>query len=107
MAEKLCFLNEWDHFAVPISALESALKHRQLETVAFYLKTKGKAFTITVTEHETAMANRLVSPQSPPATFSFKQLISTKESQTADLAEQIKAVMDLLMNTIAASSKRK
>ena len=42
MAEKLCYMNDWDHFAVPISALEAALKHGQLDTVAFYLKTKGK-----------------------------------------------------------------
>jgi spatacsin len=45
MAEKLCYLNDWDHFAVPISALEAALKHGQLDTVAFYLKTKGKGTT--------------------------------------------------------------
>lgn len=42
MAEKLCHINNWDHFAVPISALEAALKHEQLDTVAFYLKTKGR-----------------------------------------------------------------
>lgn len=42
MAEKFCNLNDWDHFAVPISAISSALKHGQLDTVAFYLKTKGK-----------------------------------------------------------------
>lgn len=50
MAEKLCYLNGWDHFAVPISALEAALRHEQLDTVAFYLKTKGKGNVRSVAE---------------------------------------------------------
>ena len=50
MAEKLCYVNDWDNFAVPISALEAALKHEQLDTVAFYLKNKGKGMNFILEE---------------------------------------------------------
>lgn len=38
MADSLCHINRWDHCAIPIHALEVALKLRQLDTVAFFLK---------------------------------------------------------------------
>ncbi|CAB4021386.1 spatacsin-like isoform X2, partial [Paramuricea clavata] len=106
MAEKLCYLNDWDHFAVPISALEAALKHGQLDTVAFYLKTKGKAFTTTAAESETVNPARALSPLSPSSSFTSKHLYM-KPSHSEDLMEQIKAVVDILLQTITARSKRK
>ncbi|XP_028406945.1 spatacsin-like [Dendronephthya gigantea] len=106
MAEKLCYLNDWDHFAVPISALEAALKHGQLDTVAFYLRTKGKAFTTTANDMENANPVRALSPLSSSGSFISKQL-HMKQSHSEELAEQIKAVVNLLIVTITASSKRK
>ena len=38
MADSLCHINHWDHCTIPIHALEVALKLRQLDTVAFFLK---------------------------------------------------------------------
>ncbi|XP_078373747.1 spatacsin-like isoform X3 [Oculina patagonica] len=45
LADSLCFVNQWDHCTIPIHALEVALKLRQLDTVAFFLKNQDKAFT--------------------------------------------------------------
>jgi len=46
LADSLCYVNQWDHCTIPIHALEVALKLRQLDTVAFFLKNqdKGKLF---------------------------------------------------------------
>jgi hypothetical protein len=40
LAEALCHINQWDHCVIPLEALQVALKHRQLDTVAFFLKTQ-------------------------------------------------------------------
>lgn len=42
LADSLCFVNQWDHCTIPIHALEVALKLRQLDTVAFFLKNQDK-----------------------------------------------------------------
>ena len=42
LADALCFVNQWDHCTIPIHALEVALKLRQLDTVAFFLKNQDK-----------------------------------------------------------------
>lgn len=42
LADSLCFANQWDHCTIPIHALEVALKLRQLDTVAFFLKNQDK-----------------------------------------------------------------
>ncbi|ESP01289.1 hypothetical protein LOTGIDRAFT_157467 [Lottia gigantea] len=39
-ADYLCHLNKWERGSIPIPALEVGLKHRQLDTVAFFLKSK-------------------------------------------------------------------
>ncbi|XP_074651044.1 spatacsin-like [Tubulanus polymorphus] len=43
-ADSLCCINCWDRCSIPIHALEDGLKHRQLDTVAFFLKSKENAF---------------------------------------------------------------
>ena len=40
MAEEVCNLNRWDKCALPINALETALELRQLDTVAFFLRSR-------------------------------------------------------------------
>ena len=40
VAEELCQLNRWDKCSLPINALESALELRQLDTLAFFLKSR-------------------------------------------------------------------
>ena len=39
-ADTLCHLNEWDRCSIPMHALHVGLKNRQLDTVAFFLKSK-------------------------------------------------------------------
>ncbi|PIK35258.1 hypothetical protein BSL78_27916 [Apostichopus japonicus] len=38
LAETVSHLNQWDHCSIPIHALEVGLRHRQLDTVAFFLE---------------------------------------------------------------------
>ena len=45
LADSLCYVNQWDHCTIPIHALEVALKLRQLDTVAFFLKNQDKGKT--------------------------------------------------------------
>ncbi|XP_013406016.1 spatacsin isoform X2 [Lingula anatina] len=45
VADTLCRLNSWDRCSIPIHALEVGLKHRQLDTVAFFLKSRENLFT--------------------------------------------------------------
>ena len=40
LAETVCHLNHWDHYSIPIHALEVGLKQRQLDTVALFLKSR-------------------------------------------------------------------
>ena len=40
VADQLCQQNSWDRCSIPLHALEAGLKHRQLDTVAFYLKSR-------------------------------------------------------------------
>lgn len=39
-ADILCNLNNWDTYTIPIQALRDGIKHKQLDTVAFYLRSK-------------------------------------------------------------------
>ena len=39
-ADTLCRLNEWDRCSIPMHALHVGLKNRQLDTVAFFLKSR-------------------------------------------------------------------
>ena len=40
VADVLCRLNNWDRCSIPVHALEVGLQHRQLDTVAFFLKSR-------------------------------------------------------------------
>ena len=40
VVEEVCHLNHWDKCSLPISALETALELRQLDTLSFFLKRK-------------------------------------------------------------------
>ena len=40
MADSLCRLNDWERCSIPIRSLEIGLKHRQLDTVSFFLKSR-------------------------------------------------------------------
>ncbi len=40
VADSLCRLNDWDRCAIPMHALDIGIKHRQLDTVAFFLKSR-------------------------------------------------------------------
>ena len=39
-ADSLCRLNDWERCSIPIRSLEIGLKHRQLDTVSFFLKSR-------------------------------------------------------------------
>ncbi|XP_071953242.1 spatacsin-like [Antedon mediterranea] len=45
LAERLCQSNNWAHCSIPIHALEVGLKHRQLDTIAFFLKCREGVFS--------------------------------------------------------------
>ena len=64
------------------------------------------AFTTTAMESETVNPVRALSPLSPSSSFISKQLYA-KPSHSDDHVEQIKAVVDILLKTITASSKSK
>ena len=40
MADALCGLNGWNQCCLAVPVLEVALKHRQLDTIAFFLKSR-------------------------------------------------------------------
>ena len=40
IAEEVCQLNRWDNCSLPINALETALELRQLDTLAFFLRSR-------------------------------------------------------------------
>ncbi|XP_033120551.1 spatacsin-like [Anneissia japonica] len=44
LAERLCEGNNWAHCSIPIHALKVGLKHRQLDTIAFFLKCREGVF---------------------------------------------------------------
>lgn len=46
LAEAVCHINQWDHCIIPLEALQVALKHRQLDTIAFFLKTQENGKTL-------------------------------------------------------------
>ncbi|XP_071844305.1 spatacsin-like isoform X3 [Apostichopus japonicus] len=46
LAETVSHLNQWDHCSIPIHALEVGLRHRQLDTVAFFLKGRETEFRL-------------------------------------------------------------
>jgi spatacsin len=41
LAERLCRLNCWERYSLPLNALERAVRHRQLDTIAFFLHSGG------------------------------------------------------------------
>ena len=41
VAEEVCRLNRWDQCSLPINTLETALELRQLDTVSFFLRSRG------------------------------------------------------------------
>lgn len=41
LAEGLCRLNHWERYSLPLNALERAVRHRQLDTIAFFLHSGG------------------------------------------------------------------
>ena len=47
VAEEVCHLNRWDQCSLPINALETALELRQLDTLAFFLRSRdnGKYYS--------------------------------------------------------------
>lgn len=52
IADSLCHINHWGRCSVPINTLDIGLKHRQLDTVSFFLKSKENSkegFTNTYT----------------------------------------------------------
>ena len=40
VADVLCHINKWGRCSLPIHTLEIGVKHRQLDTVVFFLKSK-------------------------------------------------------------------
>ncbi|XP_004861775.1 spatacsin [Heterocephalus glaber] len=45
IVDTLCHLNGWGRCSIPVHALEAGIENRQLDTVDFFLKSKGNLFT--------------------------------------------------------------
>ncbi|XP_072050240.1 spatacsin-like [Amphiura filiformis] len=90
VAESLCLQNSWDHCSIPIHALEVGLRHRQLDTVAFYLKSRENVFHVRQPTASTASSPTAMQPTSP--------------ARTSDLI-QLWLAVDLLMTSIRDNIK--
>uniref|UniRef100_A0A1A7YYA7 Spastic paraplegia 11 n=1 Tax=Iconisemion striatum TaxID=60296 RepID=A0A1A7YYA7_9TELE len=44
--DAVCHLNSWGHCSIPFHTLQAGLKNRQLDTVDFYLKSKGNILNL-------------------------------------------------------------
>ncbi|XP_038076708.1 spatacsin-like [Patiria miniata] len=88
LAETVCHLNHWDHYSIPIHALEIGLKQRQLDTVAFFLKSRENVFRYCPSPSSPA---RMGSPRTP-------------SPPTADQT-QLWPALDLLMASIRAHAR--
>uniref|UniRef100_A0A1A8HQQ7 Spastic paraplegia 11 n=3 Tax=Nothobranchius kuhntae TaxID=321403 RepID=A0A1A8HQQ7_NOTKU len=44
--DAVCHLNSWGHCSIPFHTLQAGLKNRQLDTVDFYLKSKGNLLNL-------------------------------------------------------------
>ncbi|XP_064618908.1 spatacsin-like isoform X2 [Lineus longissimus] len=82
LADQVCCLNSWDRCAIPVHTLEVGLKHRQLDTVAFFLKTRESAFSRT--------SNTELTSADPPWTdLDLLQLTSSITLLTTSIQENI------------------
>eukprot|EP00057_Strongylocentrotus_purpuratus_P015767 XP_011670241.1 PREDICTED: spatacsin [Strongylocentrotus purpuratus] len=89
VTEALCHLNNWDHCSIPIHALEIGLKHRQLDTIAFFLKSRENMFRL---KQHTA-------PVTVASSSHHSDLSSSND------ATQLWLAMDLLCLAIAGNIK--
>ncbi|XP_068741533.1 spatacsin-like isoform X2 [Montipora capricornis] len=96
LADALCFVNQWDHCTIPIHALEVALKLRQLDTVAFFLKNQDKAFT-----------NRCSAALSSSSLLSsVSSSLSSSQSDIALGTTDVEVVTEALLNAVYYNMKQ-
>ncbi|KAL4227664.1 Spastic paraplegia 11 (autosomal recessive) [Mactra antiquata] len=84
LADSLCHLNSWGRCSIPLHTLQVGLKHRQFDTVAFFLKSKEQVFTTT----HASIVQRKNSPSSAPQ-FSHYESI-----------DQLNPVISLLLEAV-------
>ncbi|XP_033634267.1 spatacsin-like [Asterias rubens] len=108
LAETVCHLNHWDHYSIPIHALEVGLKQRQLDTVAFFLKSRENVFKYSPTPSSPTGG----APRSPsPLTADQTQLWSAIDLLITSIRDHIQAhqsrqyAMQLLNLTLAYVNK--
>ncbi|XP_066273752.1 spatacsin-like isoform X2 [Branchiostoma lanceolatum] len=90
VAESLCHINHWDPCSIPIHTLEVGLRHRQLDTVAFFLKSRENVFR--PKSRTPAQSPLSPTPPSPPPAPSLDTL-------------QLRAAIDLLVSAIHENIK--
>eukprot|EP00058_Branchiostoma_floridae_P024300 XP_002609790.1 hypothetical protein BRAFLDRAFT_78622 [Branchiostoma floridae] len=90
VAESLCHINHWDPCSIPIHTLEVGLRHRQLDTVAFFLKSRENVFR--PKSRSPAQSPLSPTPPSPPLAPSLDTL-------------QLRAAIDLLVSAIHENIK--
>ncbi|XP_048583501.1 spatacsin [Nematostella vectensis] len=93
LAELVCHINHWDNCVIPLEALQVSLKHRQLDTVAFFLKNQENVFT------------RSTSPPlpSPSASLSPQSTSSSPGGKCVPVAmdtSQTQAIVNTLVNSV-------
>ncbi|XP_076102993.1 spatacsin-like isoform X1 [Mytilus galloprovincialis] len=89
VADVLCHINKWGRCSLPLHTLEIGVKHRQLDTVVFFLKSKENLFSST--------KSYMTSPASPPVaspSWSFS-------SNHYDNIIQLQPALELLIQSIS------
>ncbi|XP_056021478.1 spatacsin-like isoform X6 [Ostrea edulis] len=94
IADSLCHINQWGRCSVPINTLDIGLKHRQLDTVSFFLKSKENMFS------------KDESVPSSPSSNSTSPLWISSGSYRDDLM-QLEPALKLLIQTMADSMGNK
>ncbi|XP_064609488.1 spatacsin-like, partial [Liolophura sinensis] len=93
-ADVLCHLNKWDRCTIPINTLETGLKHRQLDTVTFFLKSKENLFS----SNRTKVSSPSSDGADGSATFSWVPSYSHEENFS-----QVEPALDLLVQCVRES----
>ncbi|CAC5394702.1 SPG11 [Mytilus coruscus] len=89
VADVLCHINKWGRCSLPLHTLEIGVKHRQLDTVVFFLKSKENLFSST--------KSFVTSPASPPVacpSWSFS-------SNHYDNIIQLQPALELLIQSVS------
>ncbi|XP_046337180.2 spatacsin-like isoform X1 [Haliotis rufescens] len=88
-ADMLCDFNKWGRCTVPVHTLQIGIQHRQLDTVAFFLKSKENLFT----------ANK-EKPSVSPVTAGEESMLWTSHLCHYDSVQQLESALSFLVQAV-------